>query len=46
MYDKSLVIDILSHNYFNLNAETIFGILGEDLSNLIETIEKIIGDLK
>jgi len=40
------VRDILSHNYFNLNAETIFGILGEDLSNLIETLEKMIGDLK
>ena len=38
--------DVLSHNYFNLNAETVFGILGEDLNELMVILEKIIGDLK
>ena len=38
--------DILSNNYFNLNAETIFGILGDDLDNLTKTLEKMIEDLK
>ena len=33
--------DILSHNYFNLNAETVFGILGEDLEELKDTLETI-----
>ena len=38
--------DILSHNYFNLNAETVFGVLGKNLDELIAVLEKIIGDLK
>ena len=38
--------DILSHNYFNLNAETIFGILGDDIENLKDILEKILKDLK
>jgi len=37
--------DILSHNYFNLNAETVFGILDDDIKELKITIETIIGDL-
>jgi uncharacterized protein with HEPN domain len=40
------VRDILSHNYFNLNAETIYGILGENLEELKHTLEKIKGDIK
>ena len=38
--------DILSHNYFNLNSETVFGILGENIEALKETLEKIAGDLR
>lgn len=38
--------DILSHNYFNLNAETVFGILGKNIEELIEILEKIVGELK
>jgi len=38
--------DVLSHNYFNLNAETVFGILGENIEELKNTIEIISGDLK
>ena len=38
--------DVLSHNYFNLNAETVFGILDEDIINLKNTLEVIIEDLK
>ncbi len=38
--------DILSHNYFNLNAETVFGILGENIEELRNTLEKILKDLK
>ena len=37
--------DVLSHNYFNLNAETVFGILDEDIINLKNTLEIIIKDL-
>ncbi|MAD41906.1 MAG: hypothetical protein CL623_05890 [Arcobacter sp.] len=38
--------DILSHNYFNLNAETVFGILGENIEELKKTLETILKDLK
>ena len=38
--------DVLSHNYFNLNAETVFGILEDDIFNLQNTLKKIIKDLK
>ena len=38
--------DVLSHNYFNLNAETVFGILDEDIKNLKNTLEIIIKDLR
>jgi uncharacterized protein with HEPN domain len=37
--------DILSHNYFNLNAETVYGILGENIEELKETLEQIVIDL-
>jgi len=38
--------DVLSHNYFNLNAETVFGILDEDIIKLKNTLEIIIEDLR
>ena len=38
--------DVLSHNYFNLNAETVFGILGDDLDKLVIELEKIIHDIR
>ena len=37
--------DILSHNYFNLNAETVFGILDEDIVSLKLSLEKMIKDI-
>lgn len=38
--------DVLSHNYFNLNAETVFGILGQNLDELTIALEKIVDELK
>jgi len=40
------VRDVLSHNYFNLNAETVFGILGQNLDELTRALEKIVDELK
>ena len=37
--------DILSHHYFDLDAETIFAICQNDISELLETTVKIIEDL-
>ncbi len=37
--------DILSHNYFDLNAEAIYAICQDDVPTLIATIERIQKDL-
>ncbi len=37
--------DILSHHYFDLDAETIFNICEDDLSELLKTTIKIIDDI-
>ncbi|EJF06940.1 hypothetical protein ThvES_00009850, partial [Thiovulum sp. ES] len=39
------VRDILSHHYFNINAETIFDICDTKVEELLEVTEKIILDL-
>jgi len=36
--------DILSHNYFDLNAQTVFGICQENIKELKETLLLIIDD--
>jgi len=33
--------DVLSHNYFDLNAQTVFGVCGENIEELINTLETI-----
>ena len=33
--------DVLSHNYFDLNAQTVFGVCGENIEELINTLEII-----
>jgi uncharacterized protein with HEPN domain len=38
--------DIISHNYFDLNAEAVYETCRNDIPVLIETIAKIIEDLK
>ena len=38
--------DILSHHYFDLDAETIFEICKKDLLDLLNTTNEIIQDLK
>jgi uncharacterized protein with HEPN domain len=38
--------DILSHHYFDLDAETIFNICKNDLSKLLTTTIKIIDDIE
>lgn len=38
--------DVISHNYFDLNAEAIFDVCKKDISLLIENVKKIIHDLK
>ncbi len=37
--------DIISHHYFDLNAEVVFGICQSDMKALVDTIEKIIMDM-
>lgn len=37
--------DIISHHYFDMNAEAVFGICRTDIQSLTETVEKMIGDL-
>jgi uncharacterized protein with HEPN domain len=37
--------DIISHHYFDLNAEAVFGICQKDIPNLDATVEKMIEDL-
>ena len=37
--------DIISHHYFDLNAEVIYGICQSDMQILVGTVEKIILDL-
>jgi uncharacterized protein with HEPN domain len=39
------VRDIISHHYFDLNAEAVFGICKSDISTLTTTVEKMIEDL-
>ncbi len=38
--------DVLSHHYFDLNAEAIYNVCNDDLKNLHKTINQIISDLK
>jgi len=38
--------DILSHHYFDLDAEVIFNICKDDLEKLLNTTIKIISDIK
>jgi uncharacterized protein with HEPN domain len=38
--------DIISHHYFDLNAEAVFGICSKDIPTLISTLETMIGDLQ
>lgn len=33
--------DILSHNYFDLNAETVFGVCSEHIDALVTTLKQI-----
>lgn len=37
--------DILSHHYFDLNAETVFGLCQNHIKTLKETVQKIHNDL-
>lgn len=37
--------DIISHHYFDLNAEAVFGICRNDIPTLTATIQRIITDL-
>jgi len=38
--------DIISHHYFDLNAEAVFGICRNDIPSLTATVEKMIADLQ
>jgi len=38
--------DVLSHHYFDLNAETVFGICQDDIEQLAKTLEKIKGEIE
>lgn len=37
--------DIISHHYFDLNAEAVFGICRNDIPTLTATVERMITDL-
>lgn len=37
--------DIISHHYFDLNAEAVFGICRDDIPTLVATVQKMINDL-
>ena len=38
--------DILSHHYFDMNAETVYGVCEEEVDRLLLTLEKIHGDIQ
>jgi len=40
------VRDIISHHYFDLNAEAIYDVCEKDMPVLINTMERIIEDVK
>ena len=37
--------DIISHQYFNVDAEIIFNVCDKDIENLKETLQRIVADL-
>ena len=37
--------DIISHHYFDLNAEAVFGICQDDIPGLIATVERMIKEM-
>jgi len=52
MYDKEIVldllenmIDILSHHYFDLNAEVVFEVTTEHIEDLKNVLKKIVIDI-
>ena len=40
------VRDVLAHGYFQVNTEQLFGICRDDIPQLIETVRKMMQDLK
>ena len=38
--------DIISHHYFDLNAEAVFGICQNDMPTFKATIERMLADIK
>ena len=38
--------DILSHHYFDLNAETVYGVCEEEIGNLVAVLQNILEDIK
>ena len=38
--------DILSHHYFDLNAETVYGVCVDDIASVRETLQKIVEKYK
>ena len=39
------VRDVISHHYFDLNAEAVFGICRDDMPGLARTVEKMLTDM-
>ena len=44
-YEKQLIRDVLSHHYFDMNAEAIYNVCTDDIAALSETINLIIKEL-
>jgi len=45
MYDKEIVLDILSHHYFDLNSEVVFEVITEHISDLNTVLKTIHYDI-
>lgn len=51
MYDRSLVTEILeqiivSHHYFDLDADVIFSICQDHIDDLLKTLKKILQEMQ
>jgi uncharacterized protein with HEPN domain len=44
-YDRELVIDVITHHYFDIDAETVFTVCDEHVPQLEKTLKTIRNDL-
>ena len=46
MYDKEIVLNLLSHHYFDLNAEVVFEVTTEHIEELQGVLKQIVLDME